>query len=125
VTPWECKVRQPQLPVGYTDTFSSDKYPLSPPTRRAAAVRDYLLSRGVSVQRIYIGERRASDSLVNNTTESGRARNGRIEIELIPAKQVRQPDFVWLHPSIPDPFACGLGHIRTAIDMECLACDVA
>ena len=51
------------------------------------AVRDYLLSRGVSVQRVYIEGRGESDPLVNNTTESGRAKNRRVEIELIPAKQ--------------------------------------
>jgi len=46
-----------------------------------------LLSRGVSVQRIYIEGRGESDPLVNNSTESGRAKNRRVEIELIPAKQ--------------------------------------
>ncbi|MGA1581123.1 MAG: OmpA family protein, partial [Luminiphilus sp.] len=64
-----------------------EKYNLSLSTRRAAAVRDYLLSRGVSVQRVYIEGRGESDPLVNNSTESGRAKNRRVEIELIPAKQ--------------------------------------
>lgn len=73
--------------VGHTDSVGREKYNLSLSTRRAAAVRDYLLSRGVSVQRIYIEGRGESDPLVNNTTESGRAKNRRVEIELIPAKQ--------------------------------------
>jgi len=73
--------------VGHTDSVGGEQYNLSLSTRRAAAVRDYLLSRGVSVQRVYIEGRGESDPLVNNTTESGRAKNRRVEIELIPAKQ--------------------------------------
>ena len=73
--------------VGHTDSVGAEKYNLSLSTRRAAAVRDYLLSRGVSVQRVYIEGRGESDPLVNNSTESGRAKNRRVEIELIPAKQ--------------------------------------
>ena len=66
--------------VGFTDSTGSDAInnPLS--VNRAASTRDYLTARGVSGQRIAIDGRGASEPIADNSTESGRARNRRVEI---------------------------------------------
>ncbi|NLF54821.1 MAG: OmpA family protein, partial [Thauera phenolivorans] len=52
--------------------------PLS--VNRAAAVRDYLVARGVSSQRIAIDGRGSRQPIADNATASGRAMNRRVEI---------------------------------------------
>ncbi|TXT40442.1 MAG: OmpA/MotB [Comamonadaceae bacterium] len=68
--------------VGHTDSTGSDAInnPLS--VNRAASARDYLVSRGVNSQRIQIDGRGSYEPMADNNTESGRARNRRIEIFL-------------------------------------------
>lgn len=68
--------------VGHTDSTGSDAInnPLS--VNRAASARDYLVSRGVQARRIQIDGRGAREPIADNYSESGRARNRRIEIFL-------------------------------------------
>jgi len=47
---------------------------------RAAATRDYLVSRGVSASRIAIDGRGSSQPIADNATAAGRAKNRRVEI---------------------------------------------
>jgi OOP family OmpA-OmpF porin len=73
--------------VGHTDSVGSSGYNLYLSTRRAQAVKDYLEQRGVEVSRIYIEGRGEADPVAHNTTSDARARNRRVEIELIAAER--------------------------------------
>ena len=66
--------------VGHTDNTGSDAIndPLS--VARANATRDYLVSRGVSPQRIATAGRGERQPIASNDNESGRAQNRRVEI---------------------------------------------
>lgn len=68
--------------VGHTDNTGGDAInnPLS--VNRAQSARDYLVSRGVSASRVAIDGRGSSEPIMDNNTESGRARNRRIDIFL-------------------------------------------
>lgn len=68
--------------VGHTDSTGSDAInnPLS--VNRAASARNYLVSRGVSGQRIQIDGRGSYEPIADNYTEAGRAKNRRIEMFL-------------------------------------------
>ena len=68
--------------IGHTDTTGSDAVnnPLS--VSRADSARDYLVGRGVDSRRIQINGRGSRESIADNSTEAGRARNRRIEIFL-------------------------------------------
>lgn len=66
--------------IGHTDSTGNDAInnPLS--LDRANSARDYLVSRGVSRQRIMTDGRGAYEPIASNANEQGRARNRRVEI---------------------------------------------
>jgi len=66
--------------VGHTDSTGSDAVnnPLS--VNRAAAVRDYLVPRGVASSRVSIDGRGSREPVAENNTLQGRAMNRRVEI---------------------------------------------
>lgn len=66
--------------VGHTDNVGSDAInnPLS--VNRAAATRDYLVSRGVAGKRIAIDDRGSHEPIADNATAAGKAKNRRVEI---------------------------------------------
>ena len=66
--------------IGHTDSSGSDAInnPLS--VNRAAAVRDYLVTRNVAGNRIAIDGRGSRVPIADNSTYEGRARNRRVEI---------------------------------------------
>ncbi len=66
--------------IGHTDNTGSDAInnPLS--VNRAASTRDYLVSRGVSTNRIQIDGRGSREPVAANDTPENRADNRRVEI---------------------------------------------
>lgn len=66
--------------VGHTDTTGTDAInnPLS--IDRAQSVRDYLAARGVSPARIRTEGKGSYQPIADNSSESGRAKNRRVEI---------------------------------------------
>lgn len=66
--------------IGHTDSTGSDAInnPLS--INRAASVRDYLGDRGVAGGRVAIDGRGSREPVADNGSESGRAKNRRVEI---------------------------------------------
>lgn len=66
--------------IGHTDSTGSDAInnPLS--EDRAAAARDYLVSRGVARTRISTEGRGAREPVADNNTQQGRDKNRRVEI---------------------------------------------
>ena len=73
--------------MGHTDSTGSDAYNLDLSRRRADSVANYLVSRGVAgarVERIGYGEQYPIE---DNTSESGRQQNRRVEIRITPVTQ--------------------------------------
>ena len=68
--------------VGHTDSTGSAAInnPLS--VNRAQSVRDYLVARGLPATRVETSGRGDREPLADNATETGRARNRRVEIFL-------------------------------------------
>ncbi len=66
--------------IGHTDSTGSDAVngPLS--VNRASATRDYLVARGVAMNRISIDGRGSHEPIADNATAAGRAMNRRVEI---------------------------------------------
>ncbi|MGB1104686.1 MAG: OmpA family protein [Crocinitomicaceae bacterium] len=69
--------------AGHTDSQGNDQSNLILSKKRAEAVKEFLVSRGVTAERIivqYFGETKPIDT---NDTPEGRARNRRVEMEII------------------------------------------
>ena len=66
--------------VGHTDATGSDAANVQLSRERANATRDYLVSRGVTSDRIATDGRGEREPVASNDTEAGRARNRRVEI---------------------------------------------
>jgi outer membrane protein OmpA-like peptidoglycan-associated protein len=71
---------------GHTDSVGDDAANQELSERRAAAVRDALLARGVEAARIEAVGYGASHPIADNRTESGRQENRRIDIVLSDAQ---------------------------------------
>lgn len=69
---------------GYTDSTGSFEHNQQLSERRAGSVGAYLVTRQIPATRIRTAGFGPRNPLVGNDTESGRAQNRRIEIELVP-----------------------------------------
>lgn len=67
---------------GYTDSKGTDSYNLSLSDRRAAAVKTYLSSKGVSSMRMNTMGMGEADPVASNDNDSGRAQNRRVEFAI-------------------------------------------
>jgi len=65
---------------GHTDSIGSDAYNSQLSHRRARAVTDYLVSKGVSASRLKAVGKGENHSVASNDTREGRALNRRVEI---------------------------------------------
>jgi len=65
---------------GYTDSTGSDSYNLELSQRRADAVRSFLVSNGMSADRVLARGYGESYPVTTNDTEAGRQQNRRVEI---------------------------------------------
>lgn len=65
---------------GHTDSVGSDEYNQDLSERRAASVRDYLVSQGISREMIDAMGLGESQPVVSNTTAVGRQQNRRVEL---------------------------------------------
>ena len=77
------------IAVGHTDSVGSDAYNQVLSTKRADAVKAYLVSKGVEKNRIYTEGKGESSPIADNKTKEGQAKNRRVEVEVIgtrPAK---------------------------------------
>ncbi len=72
---------------GHTDSQGSNQYNLELSQRRAVSVATVLANQGVDQRRFYIDGRGEDDPIASNGTESGRAQNRRVEIQLSPISQ--------------------------------------
>ncbi|MBJ7379531.1 MAG: OmpA family protein [Polynucleobacter sp.] len=77
------------IAVGNTDSVGSDAYNMKLGDRRAKAVKDYLVSKGVEANRIYTESKGKSNPVASNATEEGRAKNRRTDIEVVGTSAVK------------------------------------
>jgi len=67
---------------GYTDSTGPESYNLTLSQRRAASVRDYLVSGGIDASRIETEGFGESMPVADNSTREGRAQNRRVELKV-------------------------------------------
>lgn len=70
--------------AGHTDSKGSDAYNLNLSQRRAEAVRNYLIGKGIAAERLTAKGYGESQPVADNATDEGRAKNRRVE--LVPLK---------------------------------------
>ena len=67
---------------GYTDSKGSDDYNLALSEKRANAVIDYLVAKGIAKSRLFAMGRGEQDPIASNDTDAGRAKNRRVEFAI-------------------------------------------
>ncbi len=70
--------------AGHTDSTGSDAYNQGLSERRAASVSNYLRGRGIMADRMITVGLGESRPIADNSTESGRQANRRVEITMVP-----------------------------------------
>lgn len=69
--------------VGHADSRGSAELNQALSVRRAEAVKAYLLNKGLSEQQVKTDGKGSSMPVADNSTEAGRAKNRRVEIEVV------------------------------------------
>ena len=69
--------------VGHTDNIGSDASNLTIGMKRAETIKKYLVSKGVSADKISTDSKGESQPVADNSTEEGRAKNRRTELTII------------------------------------------
>jgi len=72
--------------VGHTDNVGTDAYNQKLSERRAEAVKAFLISLGIPKSRIYTEGKGESAPAADNKTPAGRAKNRRVEVEVVGTK---------------------------------------
>jgi len=78
------------LIVGHTDNTGSATYNQDLSVRRAEAVKSFIVSNGVSSGRLSTQGKGLTEPIADNSTESGRAQNRRVEIVIVANDQLKQ-----------------------------------
>ena len=71
------------IAVGHTDNVGSDVYNQKLAVKRAESVKAYLVSKGIEKNRIYTEGKGEKQPVADNKTSEGRAKNRRVEIEVV------------------------------------------
>ena len=71
--------------VGHTDAVGTDEFNRTLSEERAAAVKQYLVDGGIDASRITTEGRGSSEPVASNDNEEGRAKNRRIDFEIVSA----------------------------------------
>ena len=71
------------IAVGHTDSVGTDAYNQKLSVRRAEAVKAYLVSKGIEKNRVYTEGKGEKQPVADNKTSEGRAKNRRVEIEVV------------------------------------------
>jgi OOP family OmpA-OmpF porin len=69
--------------VGHADSRGPAEFNQDLSVRRAEAVKAYLLNKGLSQQQVKTDGKGSSMPVADNSTEAGRAKNRRVEIEVV------------------------------------------
>ena len=82
-------IKYPQTVIrveGHTDSTGSETYNMNLSEQRAEAVKNLIVQRGVSSERIETRAYGESTPVADNNTEAGRAMNRRVEIKVPPSQ---------------------------------------
>ena len=71
------------IAVGHTDAVGTDGYNQKLSVRRSEAVKAYLVGKGVEKNRVYTEGKGEKQPVADNKTSEGRAKNRRVEIEVV------------------------------------------
>jgi OOP family OmpA-OmpF porin len=71
------------IAVGHTDSVGSDAYNQKLSVARAESVKKYLVSKGIETNRVYTEGKGEKQPVADNKTDEGRAKNRRVEIEVV------------------------------------------
>ena len=71
------------IAIGHADSIGSDAYNQRLSVRRAESVKAYLQSKGLEANRVYTEGKGEKQPVADNKTRDGRAKNRRVEIEVI------------------------------------------
>jgi OOP family OmpA-OmpF porin len=71
------------IAVGHTDSTGDAAYNQKLSVRRAEAVKQYLVSKGIEANRVYTEGKGEAQPVADNSTREGRAKNRRVEIEVV------------------------------------------
>ena len=71
------------IAVGHTDSVGSDAYNQKLSVRRSEAVKAYLVAKGIEKNRVYTEGKGKKQPVADNKTAEGRAKNRRVEIEVV------------------------------------------
>jgi len=77
------------IAVGHTDSVGSDAYNQRLSVRRAEAVKAYLVTKGIERNRVYTEGKGEKQPVADNRTAAGRAKNRRVEIEVVGTRATR------------------------------------
>jgi len=78
------------IAVGHTDSVGTDAYNQKLSVRRADAVKTYLVGKGVEPNRVYTEGKGEKQPIADNKTVEGRAKNRRVEIEVVGTRPVKK-----------------------------------
>ena len=71
------------IAVGHTDSIGGDAYNDKLSVKRAESIKTYLTSKGVEANRVYTEGKGKKQPVADNKTADGRAKNRRVEIEVV------------------------------------------
>ena len=77
------------IAIGHTDSVGSSAYNQKLSLRRAEAVKAYMISKGIEPNRIYTEGKGEKQPIADNKTKEGRAKNRRVEIEVVGTRAVK------------------------------------
>ncbi len=77
------------IAVGHADATGPDAYNQKLSERRAAAVKAYLVSKGVPANRVYTEGKGEKSPVADNKTKEGRAKNRRVEVEVVGTRNLK------------------------------------
>ena len=73
---------------GHTDSIGTDQYNEKLAIRRAESVKKYLVDKGVDPTRVYVEGKGEKQPVADNASAEGRAKNRRVEIEVVGTRTV-------------------------------------
>ncbi|MFZ4760885.1 MAG: outer membrane protein OmpA, partial [Burkholderiaceae bacterium] len=77
------------IAVGHTDGVGSDAYNQKLSLRRAEAVKAYMVSKGIEANRVYTEGKGEKQPVADNKSTEGRAKNRRVEIEVVGTRPIK------------------------------------